>query len=122
MRIGDTALSDLSSASTLFKALGDETRLKLVALLAHGELCVCQLERLLELAQPTVSRQLTVLRNAGVVEPRREGSWIHYRLAKQSDPKRARILQSLIRQFSADQTLSLQLQDVRRKLGPGACR
>ena len=55
----------------LFRALGDETRLRIVALLSHGELCVCHLENALDLSQPNVSRQLGILRAAGVVDARR---------------------------------------------------
>src|SRR5262249_18723969 len=69
----------------LFKALGDESRLRVVALLAHGELCVCHIEAALALQQSTVSRQLAVLRAAHVVEARRDASWVYYRLALQTD-------------------------------------
>src|SRR2546426_3227017 len=60
--------------SRLFKALGDDTRLRIVALLSHGELCVCHVQEALGLTQPNASRQLGILKNAGVVESRREGT------------------------------------------------
>ncbi len=75
-------------ASRLFKALGDETRLRIVALLSHGELCVCHVESALGLCQPNASRHLTVLKNAGVVDHRRQGNWVYYRLVRQKDPRR----------------------------------
>lgn len=65
----------------IFKALGDETRLRILALLCKGELCVCDLMAVLNLPQSTVSRHLASLRNAGWVEDRRQGVWMHYRLA-----------------------------------------
>ncbi|HLM43787.1 MAG TPA: metalloregulator ArsR/SmtB family transcription factor, partial [Myxococcaceae bacterium] len=68
---------DVRQASRFFKALGDETRLRIVALLSHGELCVCHFASALGLNQSTTSRQLSVLRAAGVVEARREGSWVY---------------------------------------------
>jgi len=65
-----------------FKALGDPIRLRLFQLLAdHDELCVCHLTEALNLPQSTVSRHLGVLRHAGLVETRRDGKWMHYRLA-----------------------------------------
>ena len=76
---------DVRPASRFFKALGDETRLRIVALLSHGELCVCHFESALGLTQSNTSRQLGVLRAAGVVESRRVGSWTYYRLAPQLD-------------------------------------
>jgi len=64
-----------------FKALGDPVRLRLFSLLASGnELCVCHLTDALQLPQSTVSRHLAILRNAGLVDTRRDGKWIHYRL------------------------------------------
>lgn len=68
---------------TLCKALADDTRLRLAVLLfRYGELCVCDLVEALQLPQPTVSRHLAQLRNAGLVTDRREGQWVHYRLAE----------------------------------------
>lgn len=67
---------------SLFKALSDETRLRITVLLSEKELCVCQLMWALDLDQVKVSRHLTVLRNAGLVNDRREGLWIFYSLAE----------------------------------------
>ncbi|MDW7643848.1 MAG: metalloregulator ArsR/SmtB family transcription factor [Desulfuromonadales bacterium] len=63
-----------------FKALSDETRLRILSLLGAGELCVCDLMAVLELPQSTVSRHLATLRNATLVEDRRQGVWMYYRL------------------------------------------
>jgi ArsR family transcriptional regulator len=65
----------------LFKALSDETRLRILSLLGAGELCVCDLMEILALPQSTVSRHLAYLRNADLVEDRRQGVWMYYRLA-----------------------------------------
>ena len=66
------------------KALADESRLRLLWALRRGERCVCQLVELLELAPSTVSKHLALLRHAGLVEVRKSGRWIHYRLADQA--------------------------------------
>jgi len=66
----------------LFKALGDETRLRILNLLSHRELCVCQIVEILATSQPKVSRHLAYLRNAGLVNDRREGLWVYYSMAE----------------------------------------
>lgn len=71
----------MKKTAQLFKALSDETRLRILALLTAGELCVCDLMAVLELPQSTVSRHLAYLRNSGLVEDRRQGVWMYYRLA-----------------------------------------
>ena len=63
------------------KALSDETRLRIITLLSRGELCVCDLMTILDRPQSTVSRHLATLRHAGLVEDRRQGVWMYYRLA-----------------------------------------
>ncbi|OYV78365.1 MAG: transcriptional regulator [Chromatiales bacterium 21-64-14] len=64
-----------------FKALADPTRLRCVVLLqAEGELCVCELTHALGLIQPKISRHLALLRASGVVQDRRDGFWVHYRI------------------------------------------
>jgi|SRR5687767_1137818 len=76
----------LASLETLFKALADGTRLRILALLQAGEICVCDIHGSLGLPQPTVSRHLAYLRRTGLVQGRREGLWVHYRLAPLPDP------------------------------------
>jgi DNA-binding transcriptional ArsR family regulator len=78
---GEICNSMLESLTTIAAALGDSSRVRIIAALAEGELCACQLTQLLGLAPSTVSRHLTVLRQAGLAESRRDGRWIHYRLA-----------------------------------------
>ena len=112
---------DVRPLSQLFRALGDETRLRIVALLTHGELCVCHLETALELTQPTASRHLGVLRAAGVVEPRREGSWIYYRLSQQSHAPVQAQLGALTTAFGAERALRADHARLRKACGPNAC-
>jgi ArsR family transcriptional regulator len=112
---------EVRPVSRLFKALGDETRLRIVALLAHGELCVCHLQEALELPQPSVSRQLALLRSAGLVEDRREGSWVYYRLLPQQDPDCERQVRGLVRGFAEDEALRRDVERLRTSKGPGRC-
>lgn len=67
----------------VLKALADETRLRALCALRGGELCVCQLIALLELAPSTVSKHLSILRAARLVDSRKEGRWMYYRLSKE---------------------------------------
>jgi ArsR family transcriptional regulator len=76
----------LASFETLFKALADSTRLRILGLLQSGEICVCDIHGSLGLPQPTVSRHLAYLRRSGLVHGRKEGLWVHYRLASLPDP------------------------------------
>jgi len=78
--------NDLDEMARLFQALSDPTRLRIMGLLLTGEVCVCDIHESLKLSQPKVSRHLSYLRKAGLVSTRREGLWIHYRLAQTSDP------------------------------------
>ncbi len=74
----------MKNIARIFKALSDETRLRILALLSSGELCVCDLMAALELPQSTVSRHLAYLRNAGLVDDERRGVWMFYRLKQES--------------------------------------
>ena len=70
----------------LFKALADATRLRILGLLLTGEICVCHIHESLKIPQPKASRHLAYLRRAGLVETRRDGLWVHYRMATGADP------------------------------------
>lgn len=75
-----------------FRALADETRLRLLNLLGSEEICVCYLVEVLATHQPKISRHLAYLRRAGIVAGRREGKWMHYRIVEPRDPNVARVL------------------------------
>lgn len=91
----------------VFDALADATRRRILALLVdQGELCVCELTAALDDIQPKISRHLCVLRDAGVVIPRREGTWMFYRLSSSLPPWAAALLKTLsegaVAEFKAD--------------------
>jgi ArsR family transcriptional regulator len=79
----------------VFKALADATRLRILGLLLAGEVCVCDIHETLKIAQPKASRHLAYLRRSGLVETRREGLWIHYRLGTLADPVMAAIVDAV---------------------------
>jgi ArsR family transcriptional regulator, arsenate/arsenite/antimonite-responsive transcriptional repressor len=113
---------DVRPLSRLFRALGDETRLRIVALLGHGELCVCHVEQALDLSQPNASRQLGILRAAGVVDSRRDGTWVYYRIADQEHEAVQRVLGVLAESLSMRRALKSDLVRLRKSCGPDACR
>jgi ArsR family transcriptional regulator len=71
----------LSEMETFYMALADKTRLRLLNLMRDQEVCVQYFTEVLGDSQPKISRHLAYLRNAGIVEPRRDGKWVHYRIA-----------------------------------------
>jgi ArsR family transcriptional regulator len=79
------AIETPEGLAAVYKAASEPIRLRILALLAHGELCVCHLHGALEAPQPTVSRHLSVLRHAGLVAARRAGSWVHYALTPDAE-------------------------------------
>src|SRR6186997_347517 len=83
------AVDELES---LFKALADKTRLRILALLGNNEVCVCHIHDSLGLPQPTVSRHLAYLRKSGLVAARRDGVWMHYQVSRSLHP----VIQSVV--------------------------
>jgi ArsR family transcriptional regulator, arsenate/arsenite/antimonite-responsive transcriptional repressor len=90
--IGETAAAGLAQ---VFKALGDPVRLRLVSLIgAHqgGEVCVCELTTAFDLTQPTISHHLKVLREAGIIDGERRGTWVYYWLVPAALERMAALL------------------------------
>jgi ArsR family transcriptional regulator len=117
-----TDLEDIRPLARVFRALGDETRVRIVALLVHGELCVCHVERALDLSQPNCSRQLGILKSAGIVDSRRDGSWVYYRLAEQAYASVTDVLAVLAKTFRAERSLRVDHARLQKLVGPGACK
>jgi ArsR family transcriptional regulator len=111
----------MKTTARLFKALSDETRLRILALLKGGELCVCDLMAVLDLPQSTVSRHLAYLRNGGLVEDRRQGVWMFYRLAPETTPL-GRDLLALLGERLEEIPLVRKDQDALHNLGSSQSR
>lgn len=93
----------------LFLALGDRTRLRLLNLIADGEVCVCYLVDVLGESQPKISRHLAYLRRAGVVQARREGKWMHYRMAGKLDSEAQAVLTAVLAALANDKQMQADL-------------
>ena len=83
----------IDQLEVIFRALADKTRLRVLTLLGNNEVCVCHIHDTLGLPQPTVSRHLAYLRRSGLVDVRRDGVWMHYRIAGDLDP----VVQNVVR-------------------------
>ena len=79
-------IKDLEALTDVYAALADPTRLRILSLLSEDEICVCHIHASLDVPQPTASRHLAYLRKSGLVEARRDGIWMHYRLARIDNP------------------------------------
>ena len=102
---------------TLFSALADRTRLRLINLIGDSEVCVCFLVEILKTSQPKISRHLAYLRQARVVVARREGKWMHYRLSEPPDEHAA----DIFREVRASLTEHPEFQRDREKLEKVCC-
>jgi DNA-binding transcriptional ArsR family regulator len=72
---------ELNHVVKVFKAVADPTRLKILKLLVGGELCICDIMIALKKPQPSISRNLAILEDAGLIKERKDGKWCHYRLS-----------------------------------------
>lgn len=104
---------ELPALEQLFRALSDDTRLRILGLLAAGEVCVCHIHGALDLPQPMVSRHLAYLRKSGLAAARRDGLWMHYRLQMPSDAGSAKVLKAALEAIGAIPSASTD----RKKLG-----
>ena len=101
----------------LFAALADPTRLRLLNLMNGREVCVCYFVEVLNQGQPKISRHLAYLRRAGIVEARREGKWMHYRIEPPADTRAAAILDVTLKSFETDRNMQADLA----RLGKACC-
>ena len=89
------APGEAAELARVFKALGDPVRLQLLSMIASragGEVCVCDLTPAFELSQPTISHHLKLLREAGLIDGQRRGTWVYYRLVPETTDRLASIL------------------------------
>jgi ArsR family transcriptional regulator, arsenate/arsenite/antimonite-responsive transcriptional repressor len=99
----------MNDLADTFKALSDETRLQIMTLLLdREELCVCDFVGALGLTQSKASRHLRYLYHAGLVEDRREGLWMHYRISPHLSAEQATIIEALSKAVGAEQKRDLQ--------------
>jgi ArsR family transcriptional regulator len=108
---------DVKDKELFFSALADRTRLRLLNLMGSDEVCVCFFVEVLKTNQPKISRHLAYLRRAGIVNARRDGPWMHYRINEPSDPDAARILKEVLGWLANDR----EMQKDRQRLVKVCC-
>jgi ArsR family transcriptional regulator len=107
----------IDQLESVFKALADKTRLRILGLLGNNEVCVCHLHDSLALPQPTVSRHLAYLRRAGLVEVRRDGVWMHYQVARSLDPAVQTVLNATVVALTRARTTTEDRRQFQRAYG-----
>lgn len=111
----------MSELEQLFKGLADQNRLRILNLLLHDELCVCDIQYVLDSAQPNVSRHLTYLKNAGLVLDRREGTRIYYRLALPANDVHNHLFAFLREAFRGHERLEQDVRRLKKAIQSGSC-
>jgi len=112
-----SAKSSQFNVERFFQALGDNTRLRLLNLMGDQEICVCYFVEILGQAQPKISRHLAYLRSAGIVEARREGKWMHYRIVMPENLGAAQVLHQTLAWLKEDRAM----QSDRARLSKACC-
>ena len=110
-------LAAVDELEDLFKALADKTRLRILALLGNNEVCVCHIHDSLGLPQPTVSRHLAYLRRTGLVDARRDGVWMHYRVSPSLDRNVQNVLSVAVNAVASIPTTSKDRKHFQRAFG-----
>lgn len=112
-----TAKTSTFNMELFFQALGDNTRLRLLNLMDDQEICVCYFVEILGGPQPKISRHLAYLRNAGIVEARRDGKWIHYRIVMPPNIGAAQVLRQTLAWMKDERSM----QADRSRLSKACC-
>ena len=104
-----------------FKGLSDVTRVRMLNLLLHGELCGCDIQYVLEMSQPNVSRHLNYLKNCGLVLDRRDGPRIFYRLSEAKSGTTRRFFEFLPHVFKGEELLQDDTRTLKEAIQAGSC-
>ncbi|MDD5697587.1 MAG: metalloregulator ArsR/SmtB family transcription factor [Victivallaceae bacterium] len=103
----------MNKVLNITKALADESRVRALMLLKNGELCVCQIIDVLELAPSTVSKHMSILKQADLVEARKSGRWVYYRLPEKGSVEAVRtILEWLETNLTDDKTIKKDIRNL----------
>jgi Predicted transcriptional regulators len=97
--------TEVKDKELFFSALADQTRLRLLNLMGSDEVCVCFFVEVLKTNQPKISRHLAYLRRAGIVNARRDGPWMHYRINAPSDADAAEVLKQVLAWLANDRDM-----------------
>jgi ArsR family transcriptional regulator len=112
----------MNQLAMVFKALADPSRLRILNILFHsGELCVCDIERTMGFTQTKVSRHLGYLKRAGLVDDRRQGLWMLYRIAEPENNDQREILGFIRQLLLTHPNAALDAAELKRSITQGCC-
>jgi ArsR family transcriptional regulator len=111
----------MKELESYFKGLSDVTRLRIMNLLLEGELCVCDIQRIVDGSQPTISRHLNYLKHSGLVLDRRDGLRVFYRVAKRDNSDLETLQEFLRKVFKGQSVLEGDLKELRDAMARGVC-
>jgi ArsR family transcriptional regulator len=111
----------MTSPPLLFRALADRTRLRIVNLLARGSLCVCDIQRILEQPQSSVSRHLALLKSAGLIVDRRDGMRTFYALTRWESPLARGVLAAIRTHLATEADYGADVDELTRLRTRGEC-
>ncbi|MGA9363953.1 MAG: metalloregulator ArsR/SmtB family transcription factor [Bacteroidota bacterium] len=112
----------MEELAVVFKALSDESRLRIINLLFYsGELCVCDIERVMGATQTKVSRHLAYLRKVGLVDDRRQGLWMLYSIAKPKNPEHKKIMDFLAALLQSNEVAQRDARRLASQIQRGCC-
>jgi len=112
----------INRVNMMFRAFSDRTRLRILHLLKSGELCVCDLVRVIGVPQPKISRHLAYLRKARLVTARKEGLWMYYKLSPAQNEFHRKLLECLTCCFGDVPELARDARRLKKTCGPdGSC-
>jgi ArsR family transcriptional regulator len=111
----------MQNLENYFRGLADGSRLRIVNLLLERELCVCDIQRILNLTQPSASRHLSYLKHAGLVADRRDGLRVFYRLVEEEAPVLRNLYEFLCGAFRGEEPFESDVKQLRDFLAGGDC-
>lgn len=112
----------MKELARVFKALSDEARLRILNLIFRtGEICVCDIESITGFTQAKTSRHLAYLRHAGLVEPRQQGLWMLYSLAKPKNDEHERLLECVKAILRTNPVALRDAKELERNINKGCC-
>lgn len=94
----------------LFRTLGDENRLRIINLLMHVELCVCEIEVLLEVTQSNASRHLNKLKREGIISSSKDAQWVHYKASEKFEVENELLFRYLKKKFETNDLFQKDLE------------
>lgn len=105
----------MRKTTLVFKALSDPNRVRIMMMLKHKPLCVCEMVDILQLANSTVSKHLSILRNAELIRDKKDGRWVNYRLAEAAESEDIGfVMDHLEKQLHDDQQISMDAEKLNR--------